>query len=186
MPNDIKYALLRVLPFLVAIIIIGIVINRKRISKEAINLQAPSFKKLFIWWFLYVIFIFVHEYCLYKAGLLTVNHWNNRLIVSVIFIIGIVILAPILEELIFRGILLNKMTQWKINKHVAILIQALIFVLSHAITYQNTLNSNIGIVQLFVDAIWYAYARYSTKSIYTPMLMHSTGNLIAVIEKFIL
>jgi hypothetical protein len=131
-------------------------------------------------------FIITTELTLYKTGLLEVNHWNHSLSTSIIRIIGIVVLAPVSEELLFRGLLIYKLLQWKISKHAAVLIQALIFVLLHSFTYKNTLSSNIGIVQVFLDACLYSYARFNTQSIYTSVAMHSTGNLIAVLEQFII
>jgi membrane protease YdiL (CAAX protease family) len=63
-----------------------------------------------------------------------------------------VIIAPIAEELIFRGLFLNKLIGLKINKHIAIFILALIFVGVHSFAFENTLSSKIGIAQTFIDA----------------------------------
>ena len=133
-----------------------------------------------------MLFIIATELTLFKTGLLEVTHWNHNLPSSLIRILGIVVLAPVSEELLFRGLFLHKLIQWKLNKHIAVLIQALVFVILHSFAYENTLSSNTGIVQGFLDACIYAYARFYTKSIYTSIVMHSTGNLIAVLEQFIL
>ena len=74
----------------------------------------------------------------------------------------------------------------KIKENYAILIQAIFFVLLHNFTFQNTLSSNIGIAQSLIDAILFGYARQYTKSLYTPITMHITGNAMAIIERFIL
>ncbi|KFE97639.1 CPBP family intramembrane glutamic endopeptidase [Chryseobacterium luteum] len=95
-------------------------------------------------------------------------------------------LLPIAEEFIFIGLLLNKLLKKNINLHLAILLQACFFVLLHNFAYQNTQSSNICIVQSVVDASLFGYAKYYTKSIYTPIAMHITGNLIATLERFIL
>ncbi|NBP68730.1 MAG: CPBP family intramembrane metalloprotease, partial [Cytophagia bacterium] len=100
-------------------------------------------------------------------------------------ILGIVILAPIAEELMFRGFLLSRLLNKKINPHLAIAIQAILFVLLHSFAYRNDLSAKISIVQSFIDASLYGYARYHTKSILTPITMHMTGNSIALLEKFI-
>jgi len=100
--------------------------------------------------------------------------------------VGAVVLAPVAEELIFRGIFLNKLLEWKVNKHLAISILSLLFVAMHSFTYENTLSSNISIAQTFIDASLFSYARLYTNSLYTPMAMHATGNLIATLERFIL
>jgi membrane protease YdiL (CAAX protease family) len=187
MTDEIKYSILRVIPFLIVLLAIRFAVRRKRLSTEDICIQAPvSYQKLIIWLGLYLLFIILTELILYKVSLLEVAHWHYSLSSSIIRIFGIVILAPTAEELLFRGIFLYKLMQWKLNKHLAVLIQALFFVLLHSFTYKNTLSSNIGIAQVFIDASLFAYARLSTQSIFAPILMHATGNLIAVLEQFIL
>lgn len=187
MTTEFKLILLKVLPFLVMLLAFWIGIRRKRLNSKDLSIQAPvSYRKFLIWWGLYLLIILTTELTLFKTGLLEVNHFNHTLPSNIIRIIGIVILAPISEELLFRGLFLNKLMQWKLSKHLAVLIQAFIFVLLHSFTYKNTLTSNIAIAQTFIDACLYAYARFSTQSIYTSMIMHSTGNLIAVLEQFII
>jgi len=187
MPTEIRYTLLRVLPFLAVIIAMRVAVKRGRISGQDLCIQPPvSYRQLFIWWGLFLLFIIATELTLFKTGILEVTHWNHNLPSSLIRILGIVVLAPVSEELLFRGLFLHKLIQWKLNKHIAVLIQALVFVILHSFAYENTLSSNIGIVQGFLDACIYAYARFYTKSIYTSIVMHSTGNLIAVLEQFIL
>jgi len=187
MPTEIKYTLFRVLSFLAVIIAMRVAVKRGRISGQDLCIQPPvSYRQLFIWWGLFLLFIIATELTLFKTGLLEVTHWNHNLPSSLIRILGIVVLAPVSEELLFRGLFLHKLIQWKLNKHIAVLIQALVFVILHSFAYENTLSSNIGIVQGFLDACIYAYARFYTKSIYTSIVMHSTGNLIAVLEQFIL
>jgi membrane protease YdiL (CAAX protease family) len=172
---------------LAVIIAMRVAIKRGRINGQDLCIQPPvSYRNLFIWWGLFLLFIIITELTLFQTGHLEVNNWNHNLPSSIIRIFGIVILAPISEELLFRGLFLHKLTQWKLNKHIAVLIQALVFVLLHSFAYENSLSSNIGIVQGFLDACIYAYARFNTKSIYTSIAMHSTGNLIAVLEQFIL
>jgi membrane protease YdiL (CAAX protease family) len=187
MTAEIRLALLRVLPFLVVLIAFRIAVKRKRLNTNDLGIQPPlSYWQLFIWWGLFLVFMVATELTLYKTGLLEVTHWHHDLPSSIIRILGIVILAPVSEELLFRGLFIHKLTQWKLNKHWAILIQALVFVLLHSFTYENTLSSNIGIIQSFLDACIFGYARFNTQSIYTSIAMHATGNLIAVLEQFII
>jgi membrane protease YdiL (CAAX protease family) len=185
MTTEIKSALLRVAPFLIALLGLTIAIKRKRLSTQDLCIQQPvSYQKFFIWLGFFLLLIITTEFTLFKTGLLEVTHWNHSLAPSIIRIAGMVVLAPVMEELIFRGLFIHKLTQWKLNKHLAVLVQALFFVLLHSFAYENTLSSNIGIAQSFIDACLYAYARFNTQSIYTPIAMHITGNLVAVIERF--
>ena len=88
--------------------------------------------------------------------------------------------------MIFRGLILSKKINDNINIHLAIFIQSILFVLLHNFTYQNSLSSNIGIAQSLIDASLFGISRLHTKSIYTPITMHMTGDFIATIERFIL
>lgn len=185
--NEIVKVLIRILPFLIILIALRIRIKQKKISSSELDLQKPkSLKSYFIWCISFLLFCLVTEYVMYQNGILEVEKRNFNFIPSVIKIIGMVLIAPIAEELIYRGLFLNKLVNLKISKHIAIFIIAVIFVVVHSFAFENTLSSKIGIAQTFIDASLFGYARYSTKSIYTPITMHITGNLIATLEIFLL
>jgi membrane protease YdiL (CAAX protease family) len=185
--NEILKVLIRILPFLIILIVLNIRIKQKKISNYELDLQKPnSTKKYLIWCISFLLFCLITEYVLYVNGILEVGKRNFNLIPSIIKIIGMILIAPIAEELIYRGLFLNKLISLKISKHIAIFILALIFVGVHSFAFENTLTSKIGIAQTFIDASLFAYARFSTKSIYTPITMHISGNLIATLEIFLL
>ena len=187
MNPEIKSALLRVFPFLIALIFLVIAIHRNKISKSEIDLHKPASSKTYLLWITgFLIFIVGSEFALYQFKILEINPWNHTLIPSIIRIAGALVFAPIVEELIFRGVLLNFLKKIKLNIHMAIFSQAVIFVLLHNFAYDNTLSSHIGIIQSLTDAILYGYSRHLTKSIYTPITMHMLGNLVATAERFIL
>lgn len=186
MNHEIKMALLRTLPFLVVVIVFIILVKRKKINTHDLMLCRPDTMGRFVYWIIgFLLFIVIIEWGLYKFNLLEIDKWQHGFIPSLILIPGAVLLAPIAEELIFRGMILNALVKRKLSVHLAIFLQAIFFVLLHNFTWQNTLSSNIGVVQSLIDATLFGYARYSTKSIYTPMAMHITGNMIAVLERFI-
>lgn len=186
MNPELKSALIRVIPFVLILLGLFIANKRKKVSVEDLGLQRPnSIKHYFFWAIGFLMLVLLIEACLNQLGILEINKWNHPLYPSVILIFGAVVLAPIAEELIFRGLILTKLTKRKVNIHLAIIIQACFFVMLHNFTYQNTLSSNIGIVQSLMDACLFGYARHHTKSIYTSMTMHVTGNLVATLERFI-
>lgn len=185
MDSEIRSALLRVVPFSVILVVIVIRLYFKKLNPDELFIRKPNlFLRFIICIIGFLVYVLLVELVLYKFDVLEIKKWNHPLASSIIRIFGVVILAPISEELIFRGILLNKLNQ-KFKIHLAVFIQAIIFVLLHNFTYKNNLSSKIGIAQSFVDASLFAYARQYTKSIYTPMAMHMTGNLIATVERFI-
>ena len=187
MNEEIKQVLFRILPFLAIITGITIAIKKQKLTKADLYIQRPNSYKLFLkWWLGFLVFIILTEITLYRFGILEVSTWKNSFFPSILKILSMVVLAPIAEELIFRALLLHKLKQWKINQHVAIIIQGLIFVALHSAAFQITLSSNIGKAQIFTDAVLFGYAMYHTKSVYTPIVMHATGNSVAVIEQLIL
>lgn len=187
MNDEIRLALLRTLPFLIVIIIIAILTKRKKVKLQDLDMRKPfSFKLFLIWTLGFLLYSLFIEFQLASFSILEVNTWRHTRSGSIILISGIVIFAPIAEELLFRGLILNVLIKKRINAHLAILIQACFFVMLHNFTYEFTLASNIGIAQSFIDATLFGYARRATQSLYTPITMHMTGNAVAIIERFIL
>lgn len=180
MDDELKNALIRSLPFLLMPIGIAIGIKRKKLTVAELQLQPPtSYLLQFKWCLGFLLFVLLAEVTLYKLGLLGLGGWKHTFLPSVFLILGMAVFAPVAEELFFRGVILAKLTQFKINRHLAIIIQAVLFVLLH------TSYELLGTMQIFIDGMLFAYARYHTKSLYTPMIMHATGNIIAVVEKFL-
>ena len=186
MTDELRSALLRTLPFLVVIVVLALLIGRRRIRSQDIDLKGPEhLGAYFLWTVGFLVYALLIELLLDAWGILEVSKWEHSLTPSILLIFGAVVLAPIAEELLFRGLILNVLIKRIGNIHVAIVVQALFFVLLHNFTYENTLSSNIGIAQSSLDAVLFAYARQYTRSIYTPITMHMSGNAIAILERFI-
>jgi len=186
MNPEIRQALLRVLPFVAVLFFMAIAIKRGKIKTNEIGLSRPDSWIQFLFWGLgFLLFVIALEVLFYQLGILEIAPWKNGFFASVIRITGAVILAPIAEEIMFRGVLLHVLHKKISNLHIAIFLQAVLFVLLHNFAYENTVATNIGIVQALVDASLFGYARHYTKSLYTPMLMHALGNFVAVFERII-
>ncbi len=184
--SELVKAFIRILPFIILVIVICIRIKSGKLKPGEILLQKPvSAIHFLLWTSGFLLLICGIEFALYKANLLVIEPWKHTLLPSIVRIAGAVIFAPVAEEILFRGIILNKLLQKKIKFPLAIVIQAVLFVIVHSFTYQNTITSNIAVAQTFLDATLYALAAYSTKSLYTPITMHMTGNAIATLERFI-
>jgi membrane protease YdiL (CAAX protease family) len=185
--SELTKILLRVLPFLVIIIVLIIRIKKGKLSKDNLAIRKPETNlKAFIWCVSFFIFCILTELILFQFKLLEFKTYVFDIKTSLLKIVGMVLIAPVAEELLYRGLFLTKLIQFKINKHLAIFIIAILFVLVHSFVFENTLFSKIGITQIFIDATLFGYARLTTKSIYTPITMHITGNLIASAEMYLL
>ncbi len=185
--NELTKILIRILPFLIIIIVLIIRVKKGKLSKDDLGIRQPETKlKALIWCFLFFMFCILTEFTLFQIGLLEFKNYEFDVRTSVLKIIGMVLIAPIAEELLYRGLFLTKLIKLKINKHAAIFIIALLFVIVHSFVFENTMASKIGIIQIFVDATLFGYARLTTKSILTPIVMHILGNLIATFEMYFL
>ena len=87
---------------------------------------------------------------------------------NLLIIFTILIVAPVTEEFIFRGVLLHRWTaKWGVTP--ALLISALLFGLLHA-----------NIVGLFVFGLMMAVLYLKTRTLIVPIICHALNNLVAV------
>jgi membrane protease YdiL (CAAX protease family) len=91
---------------------------------------------------------------------------------SVLGVISIILVIPIFEEVLFRGLIFNELKK-HLNIFVAIIIQGAIFALSHG----NMLQA----IYTFIMAIVLAIVYDKTQSILAPMLFHVMYNLFGTI-----
>ena len=93
----------------------------------------------------------------------------------VLYGITVVIIAPITEELLFRGLILNRLLI-QYSPNVAIFISALVFALAHY--HKSYISSFIHGVILAIVAIRYG-------SLYYPMIIHGIYNaVVLVLQKY--
>ncbi len=91
-------------------------------------------------------------------------------------ILMIVVLAPLLEEALFRGYLFKAWrTSW-LGAHGSILVISILFSLIHAAQYHW-----FSLVQLFVLALILGYARKTTNSLVPAIAIHAANNITATI-----
>jgi membrane protease YdiL (CAAX protease family) len=85
---------------------------------------------------------------------------------------SIVVFAPIFEELIFRGIMLDGLLQ-KYKPAKSIIISSFIFAIIHINPKQ--------VVNAFLIGLFLGWSYYKTRNILIPIFIHSVNNLIAFI-----
>lgn len=129
-------------------------------------------------------YLLVLELVSRRTGLLVVEvkPWQFGPLAVALRILGIVVLTPFVEEMIFRGVLQGAL-QSRTGTAVAIAGQALVFTLYHAVALVDSYNVVFDVVQLFAEGAYYGWARHVTRSLYP---MHATGNAMAVVERPVL
>ena len=83
---------------------------------------------------------------------------------------SICILAPIVEELFFRGVVERILLKLKTSPWVGIIASAMLFTMMHEFPYQA--------VSAFIGGVIYGWVYYKTKSIYLTFSMHAVNNII--------
>lgn len=99
---------------------------------------------------------------------------GNNIILSIL-VVGIV--APFAEELLFRGIIYNKLIK-NISIRGTIIIQGILFGVYHMNLVQGLYASLLGIV--------FGYVTFKTKSIWPAIIMHMVNNTVSVTVPYIL
>ena len=100
---------------------------------------------------------------------------NVGSLVMGILLVGM--LAPLAEELFFRGCLQRLFTTGGMNIHLAVWITAIIFSAMHGQVY--------GFVPRMLLGALFGYAAVWSRSLWVPVLMHDLNNTLYVIGRYI-
>lgn len=97
-----------------------------------------------------------------------------------------VVLAPIVEELFFRGLIFNTLRQK--SMFWAHLISAFLFGLLHVYTYilAGDMSEWIKLIPYMTTGLAFSYTYEKRQSIIAPILLHGLKNLIAVILIYVM
>ena len=93
-----------------------------------------------------------------------------------LFWVAIVVAAPLLEEVFFRGFLFEGFQHSKLGPIGAVLLTSLAWTVLHV---------QYGVYELstiFALGIVFGVARLKTRSLYPPLAMHSLFNLLAMVQ----
>ena len=97
--------------------------------------------------------------------------FEERTVSPIILILSSTVVAPIYEEIIFRGVLLKGLSK-KINPTIALVVSALFFALVH-------LNVPQGI-NAFLLGLVIGFIYLTTESIYLSIFAHFINNVLAI------
>jgi len=115
----------------------------------------------------------LHDWIPVFSSTLTL-HWT--------LLISVLIWQPLIEELLFRGIIQGQLSKRKwgqqslLNITVANMVTSALFVAIHML---NT--SPIWSLTIFIPSLLYGYFRDAFKSVYPAMILHSIYNFIVII-----
>ena len=94
----------------------------------------------------------------------------------IIFIIAVVVVAPIGEEILFRGFLQQFLEQYWKDSTKAVLITSLFFALIHLNPY--------WIIQIYFLGLILGFLAWRTRSVVPSLILHGLNNSMAIILSF--
>ncbi|MBX2915332.1 MAG: CPBP family intramembrane metalloprotease [Cyclobacteriaceae bacterium] len=96
------------------------------------------------------------------------------------FLILVFMLVAVTEEVMFRGYILNNLTE-KLSKNLAIILSSLIFAAFHL---GNPHFGLIGFINIFLSGILMAIVYLNSKDLWVPIGVHFTWNLTQAVLGF--
>ncbi len=163
------------------LLILGIIKLRKKSNiSNYLGLKLTDFKTTGIWLIAVVVLISVADVVIYLLGYPVVpdfvfNIYSTRGSIF-IFALGIVIAAPIIEEVFFRGFLITGLSATFVGTYGAILISSIIWASMH-VQYDF-----YYLVVIFFLGIFLGVARIKTGSLLLAIMLHSAVNLLSLVE----
>jgi len=99
---------------------------------------------------------------------------------NLLFLIFIFMLVAVTEEVMFRGYILNNLTE-KLSRNLAIIVSSLIFAALHL---WNPHFGLIGFVNIFLSGVLMAIMYLNSKDLWAPIGLHFTWNLTQAVLGF--
>ncbi len=147
--------------------------------KQYLKLHLPNFKQLALWTGILILFAlsleFVNQYLDRPTPDWMLDSYKTAGILP-LFWFTLVVAAPVFEELLFRGFLLEGLRHSKLGNLGAVLITSAVWASIH-LQYEL-----FEVVSIFLIGIILGYARIKTDSLYTPIILHALMNLAATVQ----
>lgn len=110
--------------------------------------------------------------------MLDVKAQVNSPLSALALVIDICLIAPIIEEFIFRGVIYERLRTSRVGNYGAIFITSLTFTLIH-LQYEWVI-----LAMLFPWALLLGFVRYKTGNLYYCIALHILNNIIAMVYLF--
>jgi uncharacterized protein len=167
---------------LLIILIVAVILRVRRLpARQFLALEWPGSRTVILWLTAFALLIVLEETVSQAMGLPRPEPWGSRYTggALVFRLLGLVVLAPIAEEVVFRGVLFARICQTRLGKTGAIVIPAALFALLHL--QYSTLEMGL----IAVDGLFFGLARYQSRSLLVPILLHASGNAFAAFQRLV-
>jgi uncharacterized protein len=166
-------------PFIATGIVLAVCRFRGLAIVPTLALRLPSWGTACAWGLGFVLLIAVEEWASRSVLHLPVTAWDPALSTPIVVlrVVTMVVLAPIGEELVFRGLMFDQLSRGPLGVAGAIAVAAAVFALLHA---QYGITA-VGLI--FVDGLFFGGARAASGSIALPIALHALGNAYAAWQR---
>ncbi|MCC6699146.1 MAG: CPBP family intramembrane metalloprotease [Candidatus Hydrogenedentes bacterium] len=163
-----------------ALVLAAIRLRKRGSYREYLRLIRPSSKTLLAWSFSGITFMLLLDALRVALGQPLIPEevleWYKTAGSLPLMWLAFVFVAPIFEEVWFRGFMLRGLAASRIGTRGAILLSAIFWALLH-------LHYDLfGVATIFVFGLILGAAQVRTGSLYVPIAMHALNNTLATLE----
>ncbi|HET7240296.1 MAG TPA: CPBP family intramembrane glutamic endopeptidase [Gemmatimonadales bacterium] len=149
--------------------------------REVLALVPPRLSRLAVWVGAFIVLVAFEAVLKPLLGFPPVRPWSVSYDSAEVLwrLAGVVLVAPVAEELIFRGAAFTGLARTSLGASGAIAVTAAIFAMLH-------LQYGSGAMAfILVDALFYGLARAKTGTVLVPLVCHIIGNSYAAWERLV-
>lgn len=164
----------------VAIVVMVVVTRLKGLSwRDDLGWRWPPLRQGLLWLGLFLIVAIAEETAGRFWGVDPAQPWGSRYsgLELATRVLAMVVLAPLAEEMLFRGLLFRAVSRSRLGPLGAVFVTAVLFAALHFQYY------GAALLLVLVDGLFLGAARYATGSMLLTLLFHSLGNLYAAYER---
>jgi membrane protease YdiL (CAAX protease family) len=178
MDPDLKSALIRLATFATTLVVVVVACHIRRLPlRSTLALRLPDPWYAAGWLAAFLALAGVSELVSRRLGLEEITPRSFTPLVTALRFAGMVIMAPIAEEVVFRGLLFTRLRATRLGDVGAVVLTAVLFAALH---FQY---NAAGMTFVLIDGLFYGLVRARTESTPLTMLMHSGGNLFAFLQR---
>jgi uncharacterized protein len=167
---------------LLALLVLCLVLRARGESlRDVLALTPPSPTTLAVWVAAFAVLVAFEALVERLLGFPPARPWEGHYYTAELLVrlAGIVLVAPVAEELIFRGAVFSRLARTGLGPSGAIAVTAAIFAMLH-LQYGS---GHMGLI--LVDGLFYGLARAKTGSVLVPLVCHMMGNSYAAWERLV-
>ena len=170
--------------FFVLPIVFGIAkLKRGSVLKEYFDVRLFSWKTFLIWFVVMLLYMVFETYAMRAMGVdetpsFMLNIEFPSILSIALLLFAVTIVAPLIEESIFRGFLLKGFMNSFLGVYGAIVLTSALWAVIH-FQYEFAY-----VFLIFIAGLIFGYARVKSNSILLPMVMHFFMNLVAALGLF--